>query len=62
MSTFDWDQMWEDFQLWFSACEAAAAHNRCTECGGRSNHTSPSWEEQQDKIEELVEAEVVRDD
>ena len=45
-----WDNVWDNYDLWF---QEEDRRNRCGECG--SQHGSPDWDDQKAKIRELVE-------
>lgn len=51
----DWTKMWNDFDDWID--NERSKTSKCKTCDN-INHVEPDWEEQQDKIERLVNAQV----
>lgn len=47
----DWDLIWEKFDTW---CQAEEKKSECGEC--RRSGYAPDWEDQQLKIQKLVES------
>lgn len=55
MNEIDWDVLWVKFELWHSDEERKRRHEVCDACGMRASYApDPEWEEQQEKITELV--------
>lgn len=53
----NWKKVWRDLEKWIQEREASA--ERCNCCGRRNvMEVFPEWEEQQDKIQELVNQQV----
>lgn len=52
--TIDWKKIWDDFEYWLCKMEDTG---RCESCGG-SKYCFPDWDEQKDKIQELVDGQV----
>lgn len=50
----DWGKVWFDFNSWICKLENTKA---CEHCGSRKN-CFPDWDDQEAKIQELVDAQV----
>lgn len=54
MNKIDWKRIWSDFNDWFCGLENM---EKCDHCGS-NNNCSPDWDEQEIKIQELVNGQV----
>lgn len=52
--TIDWNKVWNEFNTWFNTQRKPP----CKTCGQRNLLDHPEWEDQQDKIQKLVNAQV----
>ena len=52
--TINWNKIWNDFSDWLCKREDAG---QCKHCGSSSG-CFPDWEDQQDKIKQLVDIQV----
>lgn len=53
--TINWKKVWDEFGTWFM--EESTKRNTCTKCNNIES-CSPDWEEQERKIQKLVNIEV----
>ncbi len=52
--TIDWEKLWNDFENWITEQEDIPS---CETCGS-SIYCFPSWEDQKEKIQQLIDAQV----
>lgn len=48
----NWKSIWEEFETWIDELENGTVE--CKECGVKLDEYYPDWEEQMDKIKEIV--------
>lgn len=52
----NWKRIWDQFYQWMDDEEAKLRAKRCQTCGAKPLNRSIDWEQQQDAIERIVEA------
>lgn len=50
----DWEKLWNDFDRWYSK---KVKPQKCTKCK-RNHYKDPEWDEQQNKIKMLTNAQI----
>ena len=55
----DWDQIWTDQEIWYQEKRNSFV---CPECGHVDFLDNPTWDEEKEKIEELVSAQLAQDE